>query len=69
MKIIDIWWKSRKCKEEFEDRHFTIYFYPHLWKKLCIRTNGAVKGVDKNYNWHLWILGFHFDYVDFNYNK
>lgn len=69
MKIIDIWWKSKKCTDKFEDRNFSIYFYPFLWKQFGFRTNGATKGVDKNYNWHFWILGLHFDYVDFNYNR
>lgn len=69
MKIINIWWKSKNCKEKFDDRHFSIYFYPHLWWKFGCYDNGAIKGVDKNYNWHFWILGLHFDYVNFNYNK
>lgn len=69
MKIISFWWKSKKCNEKFEDSNFSIYFYSHLWWKFGVHTNGAVKGVDKNYNWSFWILGLRFDYVNFNYNK
>lgn len=67
MTILDIWWRSKNSMGLIDDKHFTITFYRHLWKKFGVRTNGARPGIDKNYNWHFWILGLHFDYVNFNY--
>lgn len=62
MKIFSIW-NKRSTKV------YDFYYYPKLWKKMRMSSNGAKKGIDKNYDFQIWFLGFCFNYVNFEYNK
>lgn len=43
-----------------------VQFVPKHWKMCKVFTNGATRA-DKCFDWHLWILGVHFNYTDWDY--
>lgn len=66
-------WFSRKFNgvKKYCSKSFSINFYPQHWRILRITTNGARKGVkeDTCLDVQFWILGFQFNYINWDYNR
>ena len=61
----DVWWGDGKLKWK------TISISYHLRHFLCFDcyTNGAVKGVDRCFDWNLHLFGLFISYTDWCYGR
>lgn len=70
MKLFEKWFKKRINKENvYYSRVVSLFFYKQHFKNIGIFNNGAIKGVDRCFDFSIWFLGFNFNYTDFDYDK
>ena len=51
------------------DIGYCLYWLNKPWTWFQCYTNGAVKGKDKCYGWHLHFFVFSFEYYNYDYDK
>lgn len=48
---------------------YCLYWLNKPWTWFKCYTNGAVKGRDRCYGWHLHLFAFSFEYYNYDYDK
>lgn len=67
---VSVWYCRKLWRDEAHyTKIFTISFYPQHWKIFGLNHNGAVKGKDRCLDVSFWVLGFCFNFVNWNYDK
>jgi hypothetical protein len=67
---MDYWFnKKNNGIKTYKSRLISLRFLPkHLCKLRC-KSNGAIKGKDKCYDYNINLIGFFFSYTNFDYNE
>ena len=67
---MDYWFnKKNNGIKTYKSRLISLRFLPHHWNKARCKSNGAVKGKDKCYDYNFNLLGLFFSYTNFDYNE
>jgi hypothetical protein len=66
---MEFWFKKKNNGvKDYNSKLISINFIPKHFKTFSSKTNGAIKGVDKCFDYNLCFYGLMFSYTNFDYN-